>query len=76
MWQTAFPGYPMKTNFIDFTTLLSEVYSCKPTAALRSRLGGGLPGSAGLALAAVFADVAQQHGLCECAGSQHPDGPG
>jgi peptide/nickel transport system substrate-binding protein/oligopeptide transport system substrate-binding protein len=30
MWQTAFPGYPLKTSFIDFTTLLNEVYSPSP----------------------------------------------
>ena len=27
MWQTAFPGYPIKTQFIDFNTLLSQIYS-------------------------------------------------
>jgi oligopeptide transport system substrate-binding protein len=27
MWQTAFPGYRIKTSFIDFNTLLSLVYS-------------------------------------------------
>jgi oligopeptide transport system substrate-binding protein len=30
MWQTAFPGYPMKTSFIDFTTLINDVYSANP----------------------------------------------
>jgi oligopeptide transport system substrate-binding protein len=27
MWQTAFPGYPIKTSFIDFNTLISLIYS-------------------------------------------------
>ena len=27
MWQTAFPGYPIKTQFIDFNTLISLIYS-------------------------------------------------
>jgi peptide/nickel transport system substrate-binding protein/oligopeptide transport system substrate-binding protein len=27
MWQQAFPGYPIKTSFIDFNTLLSLIYS-------------------------------------------------
>ena len=27
MWQTAFPGYPIKTQFEDFNTLLSQIYS-------------------------------------------------
>ena len=27
MWQQAFPGYPIKTQFIDFNTLLSLIYS-------------------------------------------------
>jgi oligopeptide transport system substrate-binding protein len=27
MWQTAFPGYPIKTQFVDFNTLLSLIYS-------------------------------------------------
>ena len=27
MWQQAFPGYPIKTQFVDFNTLLSLIYS-------------------------------------------------
>jgi len=27
MWQQAFPGYPIKTSFVDFNTLLSQIYS-------------------------------------------------
>ena len=27
MWQQAFPGWPIKTSFIDFNTLLSLIYS-------------------------------------------------
>ena len=27
MWQTAFPGYPIHTQFIDFNTLISLIYS-------------------------------------------------
>ena len=27
MWQTAFPGYPIKTQFIDFNTEISLIYS-------------------------------------------------
>jgi oligopeptide transport system substrate-binding protein len=27
MWQTAFPGYPIKTSFIDFNTLISLILS-------------------------------------------------
>ena len=27
MWQTAFPGYPIKTQFIDFNTEISQIYS-------------------------------------------------
>jgi oligopeptide transport system substrate-binding protein len=27
MWQTAFPGYPIKTQFTDFNTLISLIYS-------------------------------------------------
>jgi peptide/nickel transport system substrate-binding protein/oligopeptide transport system substrate-binding protein len=27
MWQSAFPGYPIRTSFIDFNTLLSLIYS-------------------------------------------------
>ena len=27
MWQTAFPGYPIKTSFIDFNTEISLIYS-------------------------------------------------
>jgi oligopeptide transport system substrate-binding protein len=30
MWQQAFPGYPMKTSFLDFTTMLNEVYGPTP----------------------------------------------
>jgi peptide/nickel transport system substrate-binding protein/oligopeptide transport system substrate-binding protein len=30
MWQTAFPGYPIRTNFLDFNTLLSQIYSSSP----------------------------------------------
>lgn len=30
MWETAFPGYPIKTNFLDFNTLLSQIYSVNP----------------------------------------------
>jgi oligopeptide transport system substrate-binding protein len=27
MWETAFPSYPIKAQFIDFNTLLSQIYS-------------------------------------------------
>jgi peptide/nickel transport system substrate-binding protein/oligopeptide transport system substrate-binding protein len=27
MWQSAFPGYPIRTQFIDFNTLLTQIYS-------------------------------------------------
>ena len=27
MWQAAFPGYPIRTSFIDFNTELSQIYS-------------------------------------------------
>jgi oligopeptide transport system substrate-binding protein len=30
MWQTAFPGYPIKTSFIDFNTELTLIYSSNP----------------------------------------------
>jgi peptide/nickel transport system substrate-binding protein/oligopeptide transport system substrate-binding protein len=30
MWQTAFPGYPIKTSAVDFNTLLSDIYGPNP----------------------------------------------
>lgn len=30
MWQTAFPGYKINTSFLDFNTLLNQIYGPKP----------------------------------------------
>jgi peptide/nickel transport system substrate-binding protein/oligopeptide transport system substrate-binding protein len=30
MWQTAFAGYPIKSNFLDFNTLINQIYSSSP----------------------------------------------
>ena len=76
MWQQAFPGYPIKTQFIDFNTLISLIYSPNVPADLRYRLDRRLSGSTGLAVAAVRADFHQQHRRRDRTGGQRLDGAG